>query len=87
MYSSAARREALRRWIDNCPNQMYAALCFQGGAAFGSYEELAGAGGIDLVYVATPHPQHAANALLALNAGKGPGAYSKPGFGATISQH
>ncbi|MGO9357381.1 MAG: transketolase, partial [Xanthobacteraceae bacterium] len=26
--------EALRRWIDACPNQMYAALCFQGGAAF-----------------------------------------------------
>ncbi len=26
--------DALRRWIDNCPNQMYAALCFQGGAAF-----------------------------------------------------
>ncbi len=26
--------EALRRWIDTCPNQMYAALCFQGGAAF-----------------------------------------------------
>ena len=26
--------EALRRWIDNCPNQNYAALCFQGGAAF-----------------------------------------------------
>ncbi|CAN5315215.1 hypothetical protein BH10PSE10_BH10PSE10_22350 [soil metagenome] len=26
--------EALRKWIDNCPNQMYAALCFQGGAAF-----------------------------------------------------
>ena len=26
--------EALRRWIDNCPNQVYAALCFQGGAAF-----------------------------------------------------
>lgn len=26
--------EALRNWIDNCPNQMYAALCFQGGAAF-----------------------------------------------------
>jgi pyruvate dehydrogenase E1 component len=26
--------EALRRWIDQCPNQMYAALCFQGGAAF-----------------------------------------------------
>src|SRR2546423_1118093 len=26
--------EAVKRWIDNCPNQMYAALCFQGGAAF-----------------------------------------------------
>jgi len=26
--------EALQRWIDQCPNQMYAALCFQGGAAF-----------------------------------------------------
>jgi pyruvate dehydrogenase E1 component len=26
--------EALRNWIDSCPNQMYAALCFQGGAAF-----------------------------------------------------
>lgn len=26
--------EALRNWIDSCPNQLYAALCFQGGAAF-----------------------------------------------------
>jgi pyruvate dehydrogenase E1 component len=26
--------EALRRWIDGCPNQVYAALSFQGGAAF-----------------------------------------------------
>jgi pyruvate dehydrogenase E1 component len=26
--------EALRRWIDACPNQLYAALSFQGGAAF-----------------------------------------------------
>jgi pyruvate dehydrogenase E1 component len=26
--------DALKRWIDSCPNQMYAALCFQGGAAF-----------------------------------------------------
>ncbi|QUS41021.1 transketolase [Tardiphaga alba] len=25
---------ALKDWIDNCPNQRYAALCFQGGAAF-----------------------------------------------------
>ncbi len=26
--------EALRDWIDNCPNQLYAALTFQGGAAW-----------------------------------------------------
>jgi pyruvate dehydrogenase E1 component len=26
--------EALKRWIDGCPNALYAALCFQGGAAF-----------------------------------------------------
>src|ERR1700757_3462960 len=26
--------EALRLWIDNCPNALYSALCFQGGAAF-----------------------------------------------------
>jgi pyruvate dehydrogenase E1 component len=25
---------ALKTWIDHCPNQRYAALCFQGGAAF-----------------------------------------------------
>ena len=25
---------ALRDWIDTCPNQLYSALCFQGGAAF-----------------------------------------------------
>ncbi|MGX4643937.1 Gfo/Idh/MocA family protein [Massilia sp. SYSU DXS3249] len=42
-----------------------------GGTAYGSYEALAAASDIDLVYVATPHPQHAANALLALGAGKG----------------
>ncbi|MDF2763265.1 MAG: transketolase [Rhodospirillales bacterium] len=26
--------EALRRWIDSCPNQLYSALCYQGGAAW-----------------------------------------------------
>lgn len=26
--------EALRHWIDNCPNQLYSALTFQGGAAW-----------------------------------------------------
>ncbi|MDQ0516232.1 pyruvate dehydrogenase E1 component [Kaistia geumhonensis] len=26
--------ERLRDWIDNCPNQLYSALCFQGGAAW-----------------------------------------------------
>jgi len=44
---------------------------FGAGAAYGSYEALAAAGDIDLVYIATPHPQHAANALLVLEAGKG----------------
>jgi len=47
------------------------AVEFGAAAAYGSYEDLAAAADIDLVYVATPHPQHAANALLALNAGKG----------------
>jgi predicted dehydrogenase len=44
---------------------------FSAGAAYGSYEALVGAQDIDLVYVGTPHPQHAANALMALRAGKG----------------
>jgi pyruvate dehydrogenase E1 component len=26
--------ERLRNWIDRCPNQLYSALCFQGGSAF-----------------------------------------------------
>jgi pyruvate dehydrogenase E1 component len=26
--------EALRGWIDTCPNQLYSALCYQGGAAW-----------------------------------------------------
>src|SRR5260370_5433316 len=26
--------EALRRWIDGCPNSLYSALTFQGGAAW-----------------------------------------------------
>jgi predicted dehydrogenase len=44
---------------------------FHAGAAHDSYEALAASDDIDLVYVATPHPQHVGNALLALNAGKG----------------
>ncbi|QJE00284.1 Gfo/Idh/MocA family oxidoreductase [Massilia forsythiae] len=42
-----------------------------GGAAYGSYEALVAAGDIDLVYVGTPHPAHAGNVRLALEAGKG----------------
>lgn len=38
--------------------------------AYGSYEELCNDPDIDIVYVATPHPMHEENALLALNAGK-----------------
>src|SRR5690606_20959697 len=26
--------EALRQWIDDCPNQLYSALCFKGGAGW-----------------------------------------------------
>jgi predicted dehydrogenase len=38
--------------------------------AHGSYEALVADDAVDVVYVATPHPFHAANALLALDAGK-----------------
>jgi predicted dehydrogenase len=38
--------------------------------AHGSYEDLVADDGVDVVYVATPHPEHRANALLALDAGK-----------------
>src|SRR5438552_18194962 len=36
--------ERLRQWIDNCPNQLYSALVFQGGAAWRKrlLEELGG---------------------------------------------
>jgi predicted dehydrogenase len=44
---------------------------FGAGAAYGSYEALVASPDIDLVYIGTPHPQHAANALMALRAGKG----------------
>lgn len=38
--------------------------------AHGSYEALAADPNVDIIYVATPHPQHLAAAKLALNAGK-----------------
>lgn len=38
--------------------------------AHGSYESLVADPNVDVIYVSTPHPFHAANALLALNAGK-----------------
>jgi predicted dehydrogenase len=37
---------------------------------YGSYEELVAAPEVDIVYVATPHSEHHANALLAIAAGK-----------------
>jgi predicted dehydrogenase len=39
-------------------------------SAYGSYEELVADPDVDIVYVATPHPMHFADASLALNAGK-----------------
>jgi predicted dehydrogenase len=38
--------------------------------AYGSYQELCDAPGVDIVYIGTPHPVHAENATMALNGGK-----------------
>lgn len=47
------------------------AFCAEfGGTPYGSYEELAAAPDIDAIYIGTPHPMHAANAMLALEGGK-----------------
>jgi predicted dehydrogenase len=46
------------------------AQAFGAGRAYGSYEALVGDPEVDVVYVATPHPFHHANARLALEAGK-----------------
>jgi len=42
----------------------------EGATAHGSYEALVADPGVDAVYVATPHPFHVDDALLALSAGK-----------------
>ena len=41
-----------------------------GGTAYGSFEALVADPSIDAIYVATPHPAHKDNVVLALNAGK-----------------
>lgn len=41
-----------------------------GGTAYGSYEELVNDASIDAIYVATPHPAHHDNVILALDSGK-----------------
>jgi predicted dehydrogenase len=43
---------------------------FGATAAYGSYEELAQAPDVDIIYIGTPHPMHADNAKLALRGGK-----------------
>ena len=43
---------------------------FPGCTAYGSYEELVADPYVDAIYVATPHPAHHDNVILALNAGK-----------------
>jgi predicted dehydrogenase len=43
---------------------------FRISKAHGSYEQLASDPDVDIVYIATPHPQHVGAALLALEAGK-----------------
>jgi predicted dehydrogenase len=44
---------------------------FGAAAAYGAYQALADAGDVDIIYIGTPHPMHAENALMALNGGKG----------------
>ncbi|MDB5936205.1 MAG: dehydrogenase [Massilia sp.] len=44
---------------------------FGAAAGYGSYQALADADDVDIIYIGTPHPMHAENALMALNAGKG----------------
>ena len=41
-----------------------------GGKPYGSYEEMVEDPDVDIVYIATPHPMHEENVLLAVNAGK-----------------
>jgi predicted dehydrogenase len=43
---------------------------FGAPASYGSYQALADAPDIDIIYIGTPHPMHAENAMLALNGGK-----------------
>lgn len=43
---------------------------YQVGSCYGTYQELADAREIDAIYIATPHPMHAANAMMALHGGK-----------------
>ena len=40
--------EALKRWVDDCPNQLYSALTFKGGAAWREHlrRDLAGSSGL-----------------------------------------
>lgn len=43
---------------------------FGSPAAYGSYQELCDAPGVDIIYIGTPHPMHAENAIMALGGGK-----------------
>ncbi|MES2130369.1 MAG: Gfo/Idh/MocA family oxidoreductase [Pseudomonadota bacterium] len=52
------------------PAQAFAAE-YGAAAGYGSYQELADAPDVDVIYIGTPHPMHAENALMALHGGKG----------------
>ncbi len=47
--------EDLRRWIDDCPNQLYSALVFQGGAAWRKQLEADFAGNEDVLEIIRNH--------------------------------
>ena len=52
------------------PAQAFAAE-YGAASSYGSYQELADAPDVDMIYIGTPHPLHAENALMALHGGKG----------------
>jgi pyruvate dehydrogenase E1 component len=56
--------EDLRQWIDDCPNQLYSALVFQGGAAFRQQIEQDLAGKTDTLAIVARHSDDALARLM-----------------------
>ena len=54
----------------NADNAAQFARQFGSPVAYGCYQALCDAPGVDIIYIGTPHPMHAANATMALHGGK-----------------